>query len=100
MDKKESLSHHQFIQERTIDEAMYIAINHATIRETARHFQIGRSAVHKDMNDRLKDIDENLYNKVHAVIKINKDQRYYRGGEAMRIKCKKRRQEKNEGKMK
>ena len=49
-----------FIKKRIIEEANYIIKHNATLRETAKHFKLGKSTIHKDMNDRLKNINTEL----------------------------------------
>ena len=74
------------IVERVIKEAEYIAETGATVRACAKVFHFSKSTVHKDVTDRLKEIDRELYKKVKKVLEINLAERHIRGGEATRKK--------------
>lgn len=56
------------------------------MRDCAAHFGISKSTVHKDITERLKDVDENLYREVRRVLGVNLAQRHIRGGDATRRK--------------
>lgn len=60
--------------------------NNTTVRETAAHFGISKSTVHKDVSERLKKVNIPLYNKAKAVLKTNKEERHIRGGIATKKK--------------
>ncbi len=77
------------IKERVIKEAEYIAKTKATVRQTATVFHFSKSTVHKDVTERLKEIDKSLYKKVKKVLEKNLSERHIRGGEATRKKYKK-----------
>lgn len=66
----------------------YILQNKTTIRNTAKKFNISKSTVHKDVSSRLKEVDPDLYNKVHNILEINKRERHIRGGLATKMKYK------------
>lgn len=74
------------LEERVINEARYVIEHGATVRRTAKEFHVGKSTVHKDMTERLKSIDEELYKQVKKILKTNLLERHLRGGEATRIK--------------
>lgn len=75
-----------FFMQRIIEEGVYICKNRATIRQTAKHFALSKSCIHKDVTQKLKQIDINLYKKVQKVLKVNLNQRHIRGGIATRNK--------------
>ena len=77
------------IKERVIREAEYIAKNKSTVRQTAFIFHFSKSTVHKDVTERLKEIDKSLYKKVKKVLDFNLSERHIRGGEATRKKYQK-----------
>lgn len=77
-----------YLTERILSEGEYIANNGATVRDTGKHFGVGKSTVHKDMTERLKYIDKNLYDRVIEVLQINKKERHLRGGIATKNKYK------------
>ena len=64
----------------------YIVRTGATVRETAAVFKVSKSTVHKDVTQKLQEIDFALYEKVAAVLSVNKAQRHIRGGEATKQK--------------
>ena len=66
----------------------YLAANNATVRQTAAHFRISKSTVHKDITQRLCRLDLELYERVRAVLDRNKALRHIRGGQATRRKYK------------
>ena len=73
-------------EERAVQLAHYIIENNATVRQTAKKFNISKSTVHKDVSERLKTINENLCAEVKQVLEQNKSERHIRGG--MATKCK------------
>ena len=73
-------------EERTILAAEYIIENKATVRSAAKKFGVSKSTVHKDMEERLKQIDPDLFLRVRQVLSYNKSVRHLRGGEATRRK--------------
>ena len=75
-----------YITDRVLEEAYYIAETGATVRDTAKMFHIGKSTVHKDVTERLRRIDKELYKRVRRVLELNLKERHIRGGEATRRK--------------
>ncbi len=76
----------KIIYSRVLDEANYIIATNKTLRETSSVFLVSKSTVHKDMNDRLREIDYNLYEKVSSILKYHIDIKHIRGGEATKRK--------------
>lgn len=74
------------IKERIIEEARYIISTGATVRQTAVKFHFSKSTVHKDVAERLKEIDLLLYKQVKKVLDVNLSQRHIRGGQATKRK--------------
>lgn len=66
----------------------YIIETGATVRATAKVFKISKSTVHKDVTERLRYINSQLYREVKAVLEKNKSERHIRGGLATRRKYK------------
>ena len=58
----------------------YIIDSKATVRQTAKKFGISKSTVHKDMVDRLVQINPELAGEVRRVLDVNKQERHIRGG--------------------
>ena len=67
---------------------MYIIENRTTIRATAKRFGISKSTVHKDLTQRLRLCDKDLYLQVKALLEVNKAERHIRGGLATKQKYK------------
>lgn len=77
-----------YIEERAIEIAKYIAETKATVREAAKVFKVSKSTVHKDVSERLPKINPGLYEEVKAVMDQNKAERHIRGGRATKMKYK------------
>ena len=77
-----------YIEERAINIAVYIIDNNATVRQTAKAFGVSKSTVHKDVSERLRQVNPQLYGQVRSVLEVNKAQRHIRGGLATRRKYK------------
>ena len=75
-----------YIEERAIDIANYIIDCNATVRQTARQFGISKSTVHKDVTERLLQINPALAKEARKVLDVNKSERHIRGGLATREK--------------
>lgn len=76
------------IEERARDLAVWIIENGATVRAAAKRFGVSKSTVHKDMTERLEQVDRRLYQQVRLVLEQNKAERHIRGGDATRRKYK------------
>ena len=77
------------ITKRVIDEANYMLNTKQTIREIAKVFNVSKSTVHKDLHERLLDIDYELFYKIDDILKFHIDIRHIRGGESTKKKYKK-----------
>ena len=77
-----------YISERVIKEAEYIIETSSTVRAAAGHFNISKSTVHKDVTERLKEIDKQLFKDVRKVLNTNLSERHIRGGQATKNKYK------------
>lgn len=75
-----------YIEERAVDIANYIIEENATVRQTAKKFGISKSTVHKDVTERLVQINPVLAGRARKVLDINKKERHIRGGLATREK--------------
>ena len=56
------------------------------MRAAAKQFGVSKSTVHKDVSERLKKIQPQLYPKVKEILDINKQERHIRGGLATKLK--------------
>lgn len=75
-----------YIEERVIRCAEYIIQTGCTVRACSAHFAISKSTVHKDVAERLRFIDEDLFEQVREVLSLNLSQRHIRGGQATKEK--------------
>lgn len=75
-----------YIEERAIEIANYIIEYNATVRQTAKQFGISKSTVHKDVTERLIQINPALAQKTRLVLDLNKSERHIRGGMATKEK--------------
>ena len=76
----------EYIEERALAVAGYIIESNATVRQAARQFGISKSTVHKDVTDRLVQINPALARQARSVLDVNKSERHIRGGLATREK--------------
>lgn len=74
------------INNRVIKESNYIIQTNKTIRETAKKFNVSKSTVHNDINNRLKKIDFNNYLIIKNIMKKHIENRHIKGGEATKLK--------------
>ena len=73
-----------YIEERAIGIAGYIIDHNATVRQTAKAFGISKSTVHKDVTERLAQVNPALAKQARKVLDVNKSERHIRGGLATR----------------
>ena len=78
-----------YISDRVVKEGLYIIETDSTVRATAEYFNISKSTVHKDVTERLKSIDKQLYRDVRQVLDKNLSERHIRGGIATKNKYRK-----------
>ena len=76
----------EYIEERAVDIANYIIDCNATVRQTAKKFGVSKSTVHKDVTERVLQINPTLARKARKVLDVNKQERHIRGGMATREK--------------
>ena len=74
------------IMSRVIEEGKYIIETGNTVREMADVFGISKSTIHKDLRERLLEVDMVLYHKVSSILQYHMDIRHIRGGESTRRK--------------
>ena len=73
---------------RAVTLGEYILQTGATVRATAKVFKISKSTVHKDVSERLRYDDPQLFKRVKKILEKNKQERHIRGGMATRKKYK------------
>lgn len=74
------------VEERAAMLGEYIIESKATVHSAAKKFGISKSTVHKDVSQRLKNVNPVLYKEVREILETNKSQRHIRGGIATRNK--------------
>ena len=72
------------IIKRVDDIANLIIKTKDTIRKTAKIFKVSKSTVHKDMKDRLKELDNIKYLKIKKIMNEHIETRHIKGGESTR----------------
>ncbi len=75
-----------YIEERAVSIANYIIDNNATVRQTAKTFGVSKSTVHKDVTERLMQVNPTLATEARKVLDLNKSERHIRGGLATKEK--------------
>ena len=88
-----------YIEERAIDIANYIIEHNATVRQTARAFGVSKSTVHKDVTERLTQINPSLARQAREVLNVNKLERHIRGGQATKEKYAHRQEVRDKGRL-
>jgi len=79
----------EYIEDRVLKCAEYIVETGCTVRACSAHFSISKSTVHKDVSERLKYIDEGLFEEVREILNRNLSERHIRGGLATKEKYQK-----------
>ena len=74
------------IEERAVKLAQYIIDTKDTVRGAAKKFGVSKSTVHKDVSQRLLNINYTLAMEVRKVLDANKAERHIRGGMATKLK--------------
>lgn len=85
-----------YIERRAIETCRYIVDHGATVRQTAKKFGVSKSTVHKDVTERMFQINPTLANQARKILDINKSERHIRGGMATREKYHMIREQKQE----
>lgn len=80
---------HDYIKERTLKIGVYIVETRNTVRTIAREFGVSKSTVHKDLTERLPEINPDLASRVKEILEYHKAIRHLRGGEATKEKYRK-----------
>ena len=71
-----------YIEKRAVEIGTYIVEKSATVRQAAKNFGVSKSTVHKDVAERLPQIDVELAKEARSVLDVNKSERHIRGGMA------------------
>ncbi len=81
-----------YIEQRALGLAEHICRTSCTVRDAAKVFSVSKSTVHKDVTERLRLIDPELFARVGEVLAENLKERHLRGGMATKEKYLKKRQ--------
>ena len=60
-----------YIEERVLELAAYVLETQTTVRGAAKHFKISKSTVHKDLTERLTELNPTLAKDVKHVLDNN-----------------------------
>ena len=82
---------HDYIKERTIKIGKYIVETRKTVRVIAKEFGVSKSTVHKDLTERLPEINPELANEVKEILDYHKSIRHLTRWRSNKIKIQKRR---------
>ena len=77
------------IVKRVLDEAHLMIDTKQTIRQIASVFNVSKSTVHKDLHERLRDINFELFEQIDSILKYHIDVRHIRGGQSTKKKYEK-----------
>ena len=76
----------EYMESRVMRLAEYIVETGDTVRGASKIFGVSKSTIHKDVSERLKEIDPFLAKEVKQVLEKNKAERHIRGGIATQQK--------------
>ena len=76
----------KYIIERVLEEANYMLENKSTVRDIADIYKVSKSTVHKDLQERLRDINVTLHSQIDEIFKEHIEVRHIRGGESTKKK--------------
>ena len=75
-----------YIEERSLKTAQYIISTKSTVRQAAKKFGVSKSTVHKDVTNRLSELNPSLAEQTRKILDKNKQERHLRGGQATKEK--------------
>ena len=85
------------VEARVTAAAKYILKTGATVRSCADRFGVSKTTIHKDMRERLPELNPAQASAVDAVLQKNREERHLRGGAATREKYRKRNEKSRNG---
>ena len=74
------------IRRRVLYQARIMLDNKLTVREVAKIIGLSKSTIHKDLTEKLKLIDEYLFEEMANLLEYNKNIRHIRGGQKTKEK--------------
>ncbi|WP_353893145.1 sporulation transcriptional regulator SpoIIID [Proteinivorax hydrogeniformans] len=75
-----------YIVERVLEISEHVIKTESTVRKVSEMFGVSKSTVHKDLTERLPNINKELAEKVKTILEKNKKERHIRGGIATKNK--------------
>ena len=75
-----------YIEESELKTAQYIISTKSTVRQAAKKFGVSKSTVHKDVTNRLSELNPSLAEQTRKILDKNKQERHLRGGQATKEK--------------
>lgn len=81
---------HDYIKERTIKIGRCIVETRHTVRTIAKEFGVSKSTVHKDLTERLPEINPDLADQVKHILEYHKSIRHLRGEKPQKLNIRKR----------
>lgn len=76
----------QYVENRVLEIASHTLKTKETIRETAHKFGVSKSTVHKDLAQRLPEINPQMAKEIREILDENIELRAVHGGEATKQK--------------
>lgn len=86
--KLDNIKYNQRIKARVLNTAQFILDNKLTVRDAAKQLNTPKSTIHKDVAERLRIVNPELYWKVKAHLEYNASVCHIRGGQATKMKYK------------
>ena len=74
------------IRRRVLYQAKVMLEEKLTVREVAKIIGLSKSTIHKDLTEKLKLIDEDLFDEITNLLEYNKNIRHIRGGQKTKEK--------------
>ena len=74
------------IRRRVLYQAKVMLEDQLTVREVAKIIGLSKSTIHKDLTEKLKLIDEELFDEITNLLEYNKNIRHIRGGQKTKEK--------------
>ena len=71
---------------RVLYQARVMLDNKLTVREVAKIIGLSKSTIHKDLTEKLKYIDDDLFLEIAELLEYNKNIRHIRGGQKTKEK--------------
>lgn len=76
----------EIIKRRVLYQAKVMLDDRLTVRDVAKIIGLSKSTIHKDLTEKLKLIDIDLYEEVIDLLEYNKKIRHIRGGQKTKEK--------------